>query len=573
MNTYKKITMALLLGAAVAVSCQQQEPTYTITADRVTVSDVAANAPGAEVVVVTTDAPYWIVTTPDWIKADPVTGVGGGRSTIVTLTIASNYKNESTDTNPRSGLVKFSGGKTSLTIPVNQLGHTAHFDPSLGIGGIPSMDEFRDFVAAVNEGGGLVRWMNAQGEVELQTDIDLAQWEGEWVPIGNVESTGNGNNSCKLKGNSFSGKFNGKGHTIKNFNVTKTLDDVANGATYGLFGALENAVVKDLNVETDFNVSVKGMADIGVIAGTVYCSTIENVKVKGKISTSGTSASGSRFTIGGIAGFVFSLYDTELAMAYDSYIKNCEVDAEVNLDCGSNTANGATGVIYGGIAAFATGVKETASRNHIENCVNNGTIVSNTGRCSGILPTANYGTILQGCTNNASQLNTNANGRIGQICCFMAANTSISDCVNNGDLTTTGNKTTTGVFVALINDDTCFIEGGERIANTGTILTGFDPETDTQKRFFAGLIGANVSKFDHISNIILSGKFGTYKADGNHEMFPVNSANIMEYIGVVPEAYAAKISNITYVSEGPEPETPEKDGGIKDLDPVNDTWE
>ena len=158
MKTITKITLSLLLGAAVAVSCKKEEPTYTITADRVSVADIVANNPGAEAIVITTDAPYWILQTPEWVKADPVTGVGGGASTIVTLTVNSNFKNETTPTNPRSGVLKFSGGKTSLSVPINQLGYSATIDPSLSIGGIPSMEEFRDFVAAVNEGEPLVSW-------------------------------------------------------------------------------------------------------------------------------------------------------------------------------------------------------------------------------------------------------------------------------------------------------------------------------------------------------------------------------------------------------------------------------
>ena len=566
MKTFKKITLALLLGAAVAVSCKQTEPTYTITADRVTISDVAANAPGAEVIVVKTDAPYWIVTTPDWIKADPTTGVGGGRETIVTLTIASNYRNETTETKPRSGMVKFSGGMTSLSVPVNQLGYTPHFDPSLGIGGIPNIDEFRDFVNAVNDGESIIRWMNAYGEIELQADLDLAEMSADWTPIGNVESTGTGNNSCKLKGNTFAGKFNGGGHTLKNFNVTKKVGDVAQGAAFGLFGGLENAVIKDLTVETNFNVSAvatDGLADIGVIAGAVDCSTIENVKVKGKITSTGTEG-GMRLAIGGIAGSIFSRYDATEGVARDSYIKNCEVDAEVNIDCGGNAANGAGGAMYGGIVAFSTNVKDD-SRIHIENCTNSGTMTVKLGRCSGICPTANYGTIIQGCTNNADQVNTIGDGRVGQICCNLAAASAVIDCVNNGDLTTTGSSTTAGALVALIGQDTAYIEGGTRIANTGTIL-GCNAK-------YLSLLCANTTKIDHASNVILSGKLGLYKADGNHEMYPVNSSNIMEYVGYIADDVKPKYTNITYVSEGPEPETPEKDGGITDLDPVNDTWD
>ncbi len=567
MKTFAKITLTLLLGAAVAVSCKKEEPSYTITADRVAVADIAANNPGAEAIVITTDAPYWILQAPEWVKADPVTGVGGGASTIVTLTVASNYKNDSTPTNPRSGVLKFSGGKTSLSVPINQLGHSAAIDPSLSIGGIPSMEEFRDFINAVNEGEGLVRWMNNDWEVELLTDLDLSEFV-EWTPIGNVESTGNANNGCKLKGNAFTGVFNGGGHTIRNFKVTH---EATEGSTFGLFGALDNATVKNLNVEAEWNITANGTADVGIVAGTMYCSTIENVKVTATVNSTGTSST-KRFAIGGIAGFVFSFYDSEDGVAHDSWIKDCETTATVNLSAGSNTAAGATGMMYGGIAAFATNVKDD-SRNHIENCVNNGTLTTDIGRCSGILPTANYGTIIQGCTNNATQVNNNGNGRIGQICCNLSENSAVIDCVNTGDLTTTGASTTAGALVALIGNKTAYLEGGERCCNTGTIL-GCNVT-------YLSLLCANNNAFDHISNVILSGKLGVYKADGNHEMYDVNSANIMEFIGYIAPAYADKMINITYVSDpgtipGPdepaEPESPDKNGGIDGLDLVNDTW-
>lgn len=570
MKTIAKITLSLLLGAAVAVSCKKEEPTYTITADRVSVADIVANNPGAEAIVITTDAPYWILQTPEWVKADPVTSVGGGASTIVTLTVNSNFKNETTPTNPRSGVLKFSGGKTSLSVPINQLGYSASIDPSLSIGGIPSMEEFRDFIAAVNEGESVIRWMNNDWEVELLTDLDLSEFV-EWTPIGNVESTGNANNGCKLKGNAFTGIFNGGGHTIRNFKVTH---EATEGSTFGLFGALDNATVKNLNVEAEWNITANGMADVGIVAGTMYCSTIENVKVTATVNSTGTSST-KRFAIGGIAGFVFSVYDNEDAVSHDSWIKDCETTATVNLAAGSNSAAGATGMMYGGIAAFATNVKDN-SRIYIENCVNNGTLTTDLGRCSGILPTANYGTIIRHCTNNATQINNNANGRIGQICCNLSSYCAVIDCVNTGDLTTTGDSTTAGALVALIGDEstkTVYIEGGDRVCNTGTIL-GCNTK-------YLSLLCANNNYFDHVSNVILSGKLGVYKADGNHEMFDVNSGNIMEFIGYINSTYADKVTNITYVSDpgsipGPddpeEPDSPDKNGGIDGLDLIDDTW-
>ena len=69
MKNITKIALFLLAFLVVAVSCKKEEPKYKITADREAVTDVPANTPGVEVIVVTTDAPYWILQTPDWVTA------------------------------------------------------------------------------------------------------------------------------------------------------------------------------------------------------------------------------------------------------------------------------------------------------------------------------------------------------------------------------------------------------------------------------------------------------------------------------------------------------------------------
>ena len=51
----------------------------------------------------------------------------------------------------------------SLTIPVNQLGYKAPVNPDASIGGITDMDEFKDFISAVNNGRSLSRWFNEAG--------------------------------------------------------------------------------------------------------------------------------------------------------------------------------------------------------------------------------------------------------------------------------------------------------------------------------------------------------------------------------------------------------------------------
>ena len=562
-----KYLLTVLLGAAMVWACdknkEQEKKVYTIEVDRAAITDVAANNPGVEALVITTEAPYWLLTAPDWVTPDATQGVGGGKSTIVTLTIASNYKNEATTTYARSGEIKISGGNTSVTVPINQLGHTAVIDPNASIGGIPNLAEFLDFVRTVNDGEAPIRWMNQKMEVELLADIDLAG-VNDWVPIGDVESTTNGNYVSTAKGNPFTHVFNGGGHTIRNFKATAELGEAK---TWGLFGYISHATIKNLNVEADLTLSATGMADAGVVVGTASCSTIENVKVTATLNSAGTTST-KRFSLGGIVGFLFCEYNADETVCYDSFVQNCEVNATVNIDCGINDAAGAAGVMYGGIVGFATKADEaTDARNHIKDCVNNGTMTVRIGRCSGIVPTCNRATTVEGCTNNASQVNTIENGRVGQIACNVSKYCAIIDCVNNGDLTTTGSATTTASLVALIGDDSAYIKGGDRTANTGTIL-GCNIS-------YLGLLCANVSKCASVSDVILSGKLGVYKADGNHEMYAVNSSNIMEYIGTVSTAYKEKVTNITYVKanpDDPDPETPSTGGNIDDLDPINDTW-
>ena len=63
---------------------------------------------------------------------------------------------------------------------------------------------------------------------------------------------------------------------------------------------------------------------------------------------------------------------------------------------------------------------------------------------------------------------------------------------------------------------------------------------------FTGLPCANMNKFDHIPGVILSGKTGLYKADGNHVMNAVDASNFMDYIGYVPDTNKSKLTNISY---------------------------
>jgi hypothetical protein len=521
MKTIAKLICASILAMMAASSCvKEAEQQITFSSDPAALNDVPCMDPDEQVLNLTTNA-NWIVVTPTWVKADPIFGSGNA---IVSFTVESTYINDKTDVAPRSGEIVFSGGGKSYVVPITQLGYTVPYDPSASIGGIPDVDEFMKFVQAVNENEGMTRWQNESKEIELLADIDLSEFQ-EWTPIGAVESVTNGNYAGGYNGGvAFKGVFDGGGHTIRGFKPTVKVP--ANG-TFGLFGVLDGATVRNLNIETDLNISADGQADAGVLAGTAISSTIQNVKVNGKITSAGTGDS-KRFALGGIAGFVFN------TGSGTSTIKDCTTNLIVNADCGKNTANGAAGAMYGGIAGFVT-TSQDDSANNIENCVNNGEINAKLGRSSGIVATANFGGHFLNCTNNANQVSTISNGRIGNVVSVLYKNAVADGLVNNGNLTVTESNTHAGAIVGFFNDDGIVLRGGR---NTGTIIAAISN--------YKGLIGANLSKFTSISGVTVGGQLGTYKADGNHEMIDVNAGNFTDYIGVVSDANRAKITDLTW---------------------------
>ena len=314
----------------------------------------------------------------------------------------------------------------------------------------------------------------------------------------------------------------------------------ATNGVYGLFGYVQDATIKNLSVEADLTLRAAATADAGVLAGTVAGSTIENVTVKATLTISGADVDNKRFSVGGIAGFVFGTPEAP------ALIKGCTVTATANVESGKNTKNGATCVHYGGIVGFSTTVSgTTAIACTLENCVNNGTITAKSGRSAGILAAANLATLIKNCVNNATHTNSFANARIAQIVCTLGNYSGVVGCTNKGDLTTTDAKTTTGGMVALFNGDESYLEGG---TNTGTIITGFDPSTDGNNRNFSGIIGANISKFKHVKDFVVSGKYGHYKGADAPEMETVTAENFRDYIGYRTEANDAKITGLTYVA-------------------------
>ncbi len=131
--------------------------------------------------------------------------------------------------------------------------------------------------------------------VKLMKDIDLAN--EEWTPIGNGTY-------------SFQGNFEGNGRTISNLKVT----DNPSGSNKGLFGFTTDGKISNLVVE---NAEVKGRLNVGVVAGTPYTSSYENITVKGLIKVDGMAY------VGGVFGknVYANLTNITVDAAEGSYVK------------------------------------------------------------------------------------------------------------------------------------------------------------------------------------------------------------------------------------------------------------
>lgn len=178
---------------------------------------------------------------------------------------------------------------------------------------------------------------NKNGYYILKNNIDLKDC-GDWIPIGNLPSQ-------EEKNNSFRGIFiNPNGYKISNLtiNTSETIPQGIYGGCYGgLFGALENAYIDGIILEnvyidlTDFKGKLTSGA--GGVTAKELNSVVRNCKVDGIIISqdrSGGIVGGSSFgkilncnfngtvkstvhAAGGVAGFGYIL-------------KNCTVNATID---------------------------------------------------------------------------------------------------------------------------------------------------------------------------------------------------------------------------------------------------
>ncbi|MDR2341733.1 MAG: hypothetical protein LBD84_01655 [Campylobacteraceae bacterium] len=148
------------------------------------------------------------------------------------------------------------------------------------------------------------------GKYVLTKDIKLTDLDAVngWEPIGNAN-------------NRFTGILSGN-----NYAITDLWIDRPSNPRIGLFGVIENAQIKNLNVETAEGKEVKGKEFVGAIVGYALNSSITNSSSAGNVGSYANN-------IGGIAG---AISDSNITNSYST----------VNINSFVSTVGGIVGVAY-----------------------------------------------------------------------------------------------------------------------------------------------------------------------------------------------------------------------------------
>ena len=229
--------------------------------------------------------------------------------------------------------------------------------------------------------------------VTLNTDIDLGN--KPWTPIGNGSRGSEG-------GSSFSGVFDGNGHTIRNINVTEERDNY--GA--GLFSVVKGGTVKNITVEGGcIKAFDYGAAVVGIMLGE---STVENCHARNVEISSGDAA----------AGIVARAYGT------NNTITGC------TNSCNITTAKKAGGIV---------GIASNGGATKIENCSNSGTVYASDAGAAGILGYAGPATNSIINCQNSGTIGRNTDKYAGGIVGYQAstdetAGLTIEECTNSGEI-------------------------------------------------------------------------------------------------------------------------------------------
>lgn len=549
MNRIIKTIAFCASGAILLASCvkNQESSGYldivgNLSVDREVIEGVEAQNPADESIILTADA-AWMVSNPSWISLQTEDGhnYGGAGKHVITISIQPNYKSATADTEARTGEIKFSSHGTNLTVTVHQNGFTAPHQDITTLGGIPDKDEFLAFAQAVNTGTALDRWTNEDGWVALLADIDISD-QDNWTPIGNG---GTSNAGALVDGTfCFGAKFDGNNHTVSGLKINVPQSDMVEKCGYGLFGVVDGAVIKNLNVKVSgvYVESASKLAHIGGLAGAVVNgSTISGCKVLADTDASVrlkvTSGATGAVYIGGVAGLLHA-----------STMEDSENNATVQVYNETNSQNGGNGIHLGGLVGFTNGEVS------LKTSVNNGQVGGFIGterwgsaaRVGGLAGSCNALITISGCTNNGKVLCTvvctsDQSSRTAGFASYLnTANSLVENCINNGDIcyaiaNGTGGIDNYGGYVsgfvgqpnAVINITGCENYGAilsDRCLKQGT----FGGADEADRPEVAIVMGRPNSKASVVKDCKIGGKIGGYTDASS--VVTLNATNYVLYM-------------------------------------------
>ena len=254
---------------------------------------------------------------------------------------------------------------------------------------------------------------------KLSRDIDL----GKIYPIGSAGLVGNNGSASQsytiTYTIAFRGTFDGNGHQIT-YNLLTDSGLASGSNAVGLFGAIEDATVKNLTVNADLE-ATRASVWGGGLAGFGWGANLENVTVNGRVKVAHDA--------GGFFGY-YSIDDNLTAT-----FTNCTNNAEVI--CNSQR-NGTYALAGGFIGQYSPAEHIDAELNFV-NCHSNGDIRVIEGTRSSFSPESYF---VAFCSDNAADE--------GQNIVFNFTNCTIDE---DAEITSVlGNKRTNDIYCAAIGE-------------------------------------------------------------------------------------------------------------------------
>ena len=214
----------------------------------------------------------------------------------------------------------------------------------------------------------------------LTNNIDLGGHDWTSCMIGDTSVNGTG----------YSGTFDGAGHTIRGFSLTKSIKGRSGSGTWGFIGFADKATIKNFTLEGTLT------ADFAACTATtrgIYFGLIANAK--------GCTISG--------------------------------VTSNVNINVINDENSYMTGYMGGIVGSAGASGKDTKTSTLIENCVNNGTISAGT-EAAGIVCSANLYVTIRNCMNTGNiTASGTTSGDAGGIVGFNEGGL-VDGCVNHGSI-------------------------------------------------------------------------------------------------------------------------------------------